>query len=216
MAQWSEQVPVIFDVHRWLDYLRTLPVYFSLLTLAAGIIYAFFGRSVFRLLVMVNVAAGVWAIIWPMLVEFQYGRLISIGVGILAGLLAWPMFKAAVAITAGAVGAWAAVQLWVVLGLGTQYWYVGLVIGAVLAAAMAIWLLAPVIIVATALQGSAMAVVSAAALAQRLGLDGQYVNRLLAYPRRVGIAILVLAAIGLVFQIGSTPQAGKSKELTKQ
>jgi hypothetical protein len=138
--------------------------------------------------------------------------IITAGLAVVFGLLAWPLFKFAVAISSGLVGA---TLVWHVVSLYERwayYWPAFVVVGFLVFAILGWFLLKAMIIVVTAAQGAAMIILSLVVLAQRSGLLVGSMWTKVDEPGAVHLAVLILTVLGILYQIGFAEGRGKKSE----
>jgi len=136
-----------------------------------------------------------------------------IGMGAFCGLLAWPVFKFGVAMMFGLTGVSLVMQLtsgWNQLASYSP-WFAG--VSFLVFALLGWFLLKAAVIIFTAGEGSVMIVLSLFILVSRAGLDLRNIPWInLDRPGVINLAILVLAILGILYQLGlSERQAGEKK-----
>ena len=182
-----------------------------LLTIAAGIIFLLYGKSLFRWIIIINAMILAGWVGWRIGLSFNRPWLVAIGLALVWGILAWPLFKFGVAILCGLAGMVFAMQIATLFDRGPIYAPVFAIAGFVVFAVLGWLLLMGAITIFTAMEGSAMIIVSAVILAQRAGILP------LLTPDRMGIiraAIIILGIIGILYQFGFTSRHIKATPST--
>lgn len=187
----------------WIEQLRQLPTPALVLMIGAGVIFLLYGRSLFRGILILNaILFGAW-LGWQIGQTTQYPYIITIGIAIVLGILAWPLFKVAVAILSGLTGA---TMVWQVVSLYERTAYYGpvlVIVGFLVFAVLGWFLLKATITVVTAVQGAGMILFSLVVLAQRAGLlEGGWMQ--VDKPGAIHLAVVILAILGILYQIGHT------------
>jgi hypothetical protein len=193
------------------EQIRQLPSPTLILMIGAGVLFLLYGRSLFRGLVMINAMIfGAW-LGWRLGGSTQYPYIITIGLAMVLGILAWPMFKLAVAGSSGMMGA---MMVWQVVNLHERLVHYGpvfLVIGFIVFAILGWVLFRAMIIVVTAVQGAGMILLSLVFLLQRAGFFRESSWIQVDRPGAVHLAVLILAAVGILYQVRFAGGKGRDK-----
>lgn len=191
-----------FNWSAWVGQLEQLPTLALILMIGAGIIFLLYGRSLFRGIVILNAMVFGGMLGWQVGQSTAHPYVITIGLAVVFGLLAWPLFKLAVAVSSGLVGA---SLVWQVVSLYEQwayYWPAFVVVGFLVFAILGWFLLKAMITVVTAVQGAAMIILSLVVLAERGGMPAGSLWTKVDEPGVVHLAVLILAVLGILYQIG--------------
>ena len=189
------------DRAEMLDGCRGMDGLLAAVLLVAGAGYLAAGYMLFKLLVVLNVAAlGAWGG-WYVADGFGHPLAgLAVG-GILAGAMAWPAMRYTVALCAGLVGFAVGVAVWRSLGLLDAYAPAGGLIGAVFLSMLSFALFKLSIITFTSVQGAAMLAAGALGLLMKYDAVAEPVERFAdAQPVALPVALLVVAVVGLLFQ----------------
>ena len=184
-----------------LDACRGMDGLLAAVLLVAGAGYLAAGYMLFKLLVVLNVAAlGAWGG-WYVADGFGHPLAgLAVG-GILAGAMAWPAMRYTVALCAGLVGFAVGVAVWRSLGLLDAYAPAGGMIGAVFLSMLSFALFKLSIITFTSVQGAAMVAAGALGLLMKYDAVAEPVRRFSdGQPVALPVALLVVAVVGLLFQ----------------
>jgi hypothetical protein len=126
------------------------------LMIIMGIVYLLFGFQLYRVLVMVN-ALAVGAIVGGALGERSGAEIpCAIAGGVLAGAVAWPCTKYAVAVMGAMFGAMVAATLWRLAGQEARFTWAGAMTGAVAGGLLCFIVFHYCVMAYTSLQGATM------------------------------------------------------------
>jgi len=184
----------------WFDLIRSLPVTVNILILGAGLIFLTYGRAVFRMALILNAALIAGYVGWYLGLLVDRPRLVAALLALAFAILAWPMFKIAVACTAGLLGTIFLVAAFSLVTQRVEYMVIAVAAGFICFAVLGWYLINPAVVGFTALQGSAMLVLGGLALIERTTTI-IVVSR---WPDRapwVLMVILALAVVGALFQL---------------
>lgn len=198
------------DSQEMLDASRGMDGILAAVLLVLGAGYLAAGYMLAKLLVVLNVAAlGAWG-------GWYAGNLIGIplpglAVGaVLAGAVAWPAMRYAVALCAGVVGFAVGVAVWRSLGLLDAYAPAGGLVGAVFLSMLSFVLFKLSVMAFTSLQGTAMLAAGTLGLLMKYDGVAEPVRGFTeARPLVLPVALLVVAVVGLLFQQHSYRNEGK-------
>jgi hypothetical protein len=202
----------VFNWSSWVGQLEQLPPLALILMIAAGIIFLLYGRSLFRWIVIINAIVLGGTLGWQVGQSTAYPYIVAIGLAVVFGLLGWPLFKFAIAVSSGLVGA---TLVWQVVSLYERwayYWPAFVVVGFLVFAILGWFLLKAMIIVVTSVQGAAMIILSLVVLAQRGGILVGSIWTQVDEPGAVHLAVLILAVLGVLYQIGFAEGGAKKAE----
>lgn len=129
---------------------------FAALMIIMGIVYLLFGFQLYRMLVLTN-AIAVGAIVAGAIGE-KSGAMVpcAIAGGVLAGAVAWPATKYAVAVMGGFYGALVAATLWRLAGQEARFTWAGAMTGAVAGGLLCFIVFHYCVMAYTSLQGATM------------------------------------------------------------
>ena len=189
------------DRGEMLDGCRATDGLLAAVLLVAGAGYLVAGYTLFKLLVVLNVAAlGAWG---GWYVGRGFGQpLAGSAVGaILAGAAAWPAMRYTVALCAALIGFAAGVAVWRSLGLLDAYAPAGGLVGAVFLSMLSFVLFKLSIITFTSLQGAVMLAAGALGLLMKYDAVAAPIRRWTdQQPVVLPVALLVVAVVGVLFQ----------------
>lgn len=205
-----------FQLLNWIDYLGTLPIVLVLLTLAGGMIFLMYGKILFKVIVMIHAAVVAGYFGWMLGMNMNKPWIFAAGFALIFGILAWPMLKVAVAGISGMVGAAMVLQLLVFWPAAARFGQIIAAVSFIVCAALGWFLLMPAVVVFTAVEGSAMVVLSALTLVSRTGLTSANL-RWFVFDKSwmVIFLILVLAATGVTYQMGFREKTNTGEKTQK-
>ncbi len=216
-AAWYTPYADKLEIIYWIDQLRSLPSLALFLCLTAGVLFLLYGRSSFRLIIILNAMAIAWRLGWVLGEQIHRPVLSAIGLAVIFGLLAWPMFKFGVAVFFGLIGTVLLSHLSNFFGIGQPYQLIISAVGFLGFAILGWFLLMGAVIFFTAFEGASLSILSLTVLLERahvpLGkLPGFTYERL----GLIHLAIVVLAILGLFYQIGFADKADKTDGESKE
>lgn len=207
----ESSIASVFSVSCWLDIIRRQPTGLVLLILAAGIIFLLVGRRAVQLAVILNAAMIGGYLGWQLGIVLEYPKLAAAGAAVVFAILAWPMFKVALALCVGAVGAATVVLVLTALSPDSDYLPIATGVGFICFALLGRFLTNPAIVVFTSLQGSAGIIFASLALLERgPDLATRAFRLVCPYDRWIIVAVFVLALLGATFQSSKKAPAEKS------
>jgi hypothetical protein len=198
-----------FQLVFWIDQLRQFPTLFLILLVAAGLIFLLYGQSAFRVIVIVHAVILAGALGWYLGSATGKPWLFAIGFAAIFGILAWPLFKLAIAVLCGLAGVALVSQVTLLFARGPEFLPITSVLGFILFAVAGFFLIPVAVTVFTALEGAGLILLPLLVIAEKLGMSFQK-TAWLTYDRPgvLHAAILVLALLGMLYQIG---HPGKSQ-----
>jgi MFS family permease len=193
-----------FQLQFLADQLRDSSTAMVLLVLGAGILFLFYGRILFRFIIMINTALLAGALGWQIGTEAGKSPLLfALGFGAVFGLLSWPLFKIVAALLCGLAGTTLIAQIAPILPRGDEFFALYSLAGFVVFSVVGGLLIPFAVTLITALEGSIMTLLSLLTLAQRFGLIHQNAPWIkLTKTGPVHIAVAVLAILGIFYQLG--------------
>jgi len=187
----------------WFEQYRTLPAALVILLLAGGVIFLLYGRTVFRFALAINAGLIAAYLGWHLGGELGYPRAMALGFAAVFALLAWPLFQFAIAGVAGTIGAGLATAIAASFAVGPHYQLAAATLGFVVLAILGWYVVNPVIVGVTAVQGATIVVLSLLALVDKFGGLIRNVPQLVAEkPAWTWAFILAMAVIGVAYQSG--------------
>ena len=207
-----------FQLVFWIDQVRSCPTLFLILLVAAGLIFLLYGQSAFRVIVMVHAVVLAGALGWQLGSAAGRPWLFALGFAVIFGILAWPLFKFGIAVLCGLVGAALVSQITLLFPRGPEYLPVTGILGFLLFAVAGFFLIPIAVMIFTSLEGAGLILLPLLVIAERLGMSFQKTAWLtFDRPGVLHAAILILAGLGMVYQIGfaKTPHKAASPEKTQ-
>jgi hypothetical protein len=166
-----------------------------------GIIYLLYGYYIFRGLVLLNAGffgAYIGGRVGEKAGSMPAGALMG---GFIAGALAWPFMKYAVALMGGAFGAMLGASTWRAIGLQPDMCWAGSLIGLVAFGLLSFILFRVSVMMFTSLQGAVMMIIGVLSLAYKYkDFAPKVTEHMTVQPFLLPLAILVPAILGLVYQ----------------
>ncbi len=192
-----------FQLLNWIDYLGTLPIILVILSLASGMIFLMYGKMLFKVIVMIHAAVAAGYFGWMLGMNTNKPWIFAIGFALIFGILAWPMLKVAVAGISGMVGATLILQFLIFIPGAARFGQIIAAVSFVTFAILGWFLLMPAVVIFTAIEGSAMVILSTLTLIDRTGLTSANL-RWFVFDKSgpVIFFILLLAAAGVAYQMG--------------
>lgn len=193
-----------------LDSLLALSPVVATGLLFVGLVYLLWGWRAFKILVGLHAAA--LGAIAGLLVVVELGLpaywwIAMLCGGVLAGVLAWPLMKFFVALTAGVVGAAYGYAIFeqVVLSAGKSGWapyaWIGGLAGSILAAGLAFGIFRLCVMIVTAMQGAGMFLAGVLGLLLKLPSVGEPLREKLSqFPPTFVLGVLAVGAAGFAVQ----------------
>jgi hypothetical protein len=199
-----------FQLIFWINQLRSFPTLLLILLIAAGVILLLYGQSTFRVIVILHAVLLAGALGWQLGSAMNRPGLVALGFAVVFGILAWPLLKLGVAVLCGLAGVALMTQIVLLFPRGPEFLPYAGVIGFIVFAMIG-WLLVPIAVtVFTALEGSTFILLSLLVLAERLGMSFQKTAWLtFDRPGVLHAAILLLAALGMLYQMGFAHHSAK-------
>jgi len=199
LLQWDQ-----LHLDWWLAQVRTFPTLTVVLILTAGLVILLFGRMIFRVVIVLNAMLLAGYAGWELGRQINRPWLAAVGLAVVFGLLAWPLFKFGVAGLTGTLGSALVTQIGSLFPRAAPYWLIISAAGFVLFSVLSWFLLMIAVTVFTSLEGATFMVVAAQVLTERAGmvipsLPEGFAGGLL--PTH--FAILILAVLGIVYQVGA-------------
>ena len=198
-----------FDQTELVLLCREMDEVLAAVLLAAGVVYALFGRSYGRYLGCLNVAAlGVWAGWWV-------GRQVDATVGGMAvggavgAAIAWPWPRPTLAATGGLVGFVVGCGVWRSLGMLDAYAPAGGAVGAVFLFMLAFVRLGFSVTVQTATLGAALGVAGLAGLLLKYPeFDGPVTHYTASQPVVMPVTLFAVAVVAAFYQQSTAKPEG--------
>lgn len=184
-----------------ISWCQTLGPGVAALAIILGIVYLLFGFNLFRWLVVLNAACLGLAV--GLMLGDKTGGKIPLGVvgAVLAGAVAWPTMKWAVAIMGGTFGALVGATVWRMVDLDPSYTWSGAMIGLVVFGLLCFILFRGCVMMYTSLQGAVMLIfgilsllLKAQDLAPKLG------TYLTGRPFLLPMAVFIPTVVGMMYQ----------------
>lgn len=191
-----------FQMLYWYDLISSLPMAALVLIFLSGILFLFYGKSIFKWIVILHFAGIGFYLGW--LLATNHGRewIFATGFGLLAGILAWPLLRFAVAILCGFMGLAFASQISLLFIKARQILSV-LYLTAFIAFAILGWfLLIPAVILFTSIEGAILAILAGLAIAERFGVIENARWVVFGRTSLLLFFILALTILGLFYQLG--------------
>ena len=208
-----------------LDTLQSMHVLHGILLALAGLLYLLIGWRIFKVLVILN--AAIFGAMLGGMLTMELGQEGYWWIGVLLGacvlgLMAWPLMKLFVALFGGAIGAGIGFTLFqqIVLGMGRGelmlYAWAGAVAGAIVLGLLALMVFQAGVMIATALQGSAMLICGLLSLLFKFDSLRERLSDYLREHRPVLLLIIVgVGLAGLAVQVASAGRHKKQKNQEK-
>ncbi len=196
-----------FQLLYWYDLINTLPIAVIILILLSGVLLLFHGKSIFKWIVILN-AAGMGAYIgWSVGLIHNRPVLFAIGLGVVVGILAWPLLRLAVALLCGIIGIAVFTQIVFVLPRLASIQPMINLAGFIIFAILGWFLLIPAVILFTSIEGAGMIILAGIAILERMGIveNGRWI--VFGKTNTMIFFVLGLAMLGLIYQLG----VGESK-----
>ncbi|MBI5724102.1 MAG: DUF4203 domain-containing protein [Planctomycetes bacterium] len=194
-----------------IGFIRGIEPLQAALLAACGVIYLLYGWKAFKALVIVNAAILGAAAGALLAVKFQHQDLWLYAAGggaALAGLLAWPFMRLAVALMGGLAGAIFGRQIFIqavtILERPEllQYSWAGCIVAGLIFSLLAFMVFRLVVIILTSFQGGGMIFCGLAAMMLRIPeLSDKVGPELRNNVNLVPIAIIAIAACGFLYQL---------------
>lgn len=203
---WPSQWPLQGDLlHRASDMGPAVATAFVIM----GIIYLLFGVQIYKPLMAIN-ACLFGAYIGACLGNKADSALTGAIIGsLVAGLVAWPMLKYAVAVMGGLCGAGIGSSVWLTIGQDPRFAWAGALIGLAVLGMLSFILFRGSIILFMSVQGATMLVFGVLSLAYKYPAMAQSMGSTFkSQPLLLPIAIALPMICGLIFQ--QTKYGGKS------
>jgi hypothetical protein len=199
-----------FQLVFWIDQLRSCPTLFLILLVAAGLIFLLHGQGMFRVIVILHAVILAGFLGWQLGSATSRPWLFALGFAVVFGILAWPLFKFGIAVLCGVVGAALVSQITLLFPRGPEYLPVTSVLGFLLFAVAGFFLIPIAVTIFTSLEGAALILLPLLVIAERLGMSFQKTAWLtFDRPGVLHAAILILAGLGMVYQIGFAEKTHK-------
>jgi hypothetical protein len=206
-----------FHLLYWVEQLRTLPTITLVLALVGGILCLLYGRSLFRMIIILNAMILAGWLGWTLGGQINHPLLCGVGLAVIFGLLAWPMFKLGIAVFFGLIGIGLLAWLASLFPIGQQYWPIVAAAGFLVFALLGWFLLMPAVILFTALEGAGLSILTLLVLGERLKLPLDKIPHIaLDRPSLVHLAVLILAVLGIFHQMGLAEGKGQKENDSAQ
>ena len=213
------------NLHELLGTLQSMHALHGILLILAGLVYLIVGWRIFKVLVILN--AVIFGAMLGGMITMEIGREPAWWAGaflgaVAVGLLAGPLMKLFVVMSAGAIGAYIALTLFqqIVLGIGRDdlliYGWAAGAAGAIVLGTLSISLFRTGVMVATALQGGAMLVCGLLTLLFKSDFYSETMSDYLLEHRPVLMLIVIgVGLAGVAIQIASAERHKKRKNQKK-
>jgi hypothetical protein len=193
-AHWPAQADL-------LNWCQTMGPGEAAVLVMGGIIYLLSGSYIFRGLVVLNAGffgAYVGGRIGEKAGSMFAGALMG---GFIAGALAWPFMKYAVALMGGVFGALLGTSIWRAIGLQPEMCWAGALMGLIGFGLLSFILFRTSVMMFTSLQGAVMLIFGILALAYKYkDFAPKVTEHMTVRPFLLPLAIFVPAILGLVYQ----------------
>lgn len=197
-----------------LKFAQTMGPGLAALLIIMGIVYLLFGFQLYRILVLVNSAAVGFIIGGAVGDKSGASMPVAIAGGVLAGALAWPMTKYAVAVMGGLFGALVAATLWRLCGQDPRFTWAGAMTGLVGGGLICFIVFNGCVMMYMSLQGSAMLIFGILGLLLKYQEIAPGVGSYLSLkPFVLPLFVFIPTVLGTMFQQhGATPAAPVAKK----
>ena len=140
--------------------------------------------------------------------------LFALGFAVVLGILAWPLFKLAIAVLCGLAGVALVSQVTLLFPRGPEFLPLAGVLGFILFAVAGFFLIPIAVTVFTALEGAGLILLPLLVIAGKLGMSFQKTAWLtFDRPGIIHAAILILALLGMLYQIsGANPNPPRPRK----
>lgn len=171
------------------------------LLILAGVVYLLFGYSMFKYLVLLN-AAAVGALVGAAIGDRSAAALPGAVVGaVLAGAMAWPMMKYAVALMGGTFGALLAATIWRAAGLEPGYAWAGAMTGLASGGLLCFIIFRGCVMTYTSMQGAVMLILGLLGLLFKYQELAPSIGRYISIkPSLLPMCIFVPTIAGIMYQ----------------
>lgn len=196
-----------------LKFAQTMGPGLAALLIIVGIVYLLFGFQLYRTLVLVN--AGVVGFVVGLIVGERVGASVpcAIAGGVLAGAVAWPTTKYAMAVMGGLFGALVAATVWRLAGQDPHFTWAGALTGLVGGGLLCFIVFNGCVMAYTSLQGATMLIFGILGLLLKYqDLAPKVGSYLTLKPFVLPLFVFIPTVLGTMFQQhGAAPVAGGGK-----
>ena len=191
-----------------LKFSQTMGPGLAALMIIMGIVYLLFGFQLYRVLVLLN-AAVIGCVVGNAIGENQGAAIpCAIAGGVLAGAIAWPTTKYAVAVMGGLFGALVAATLWRLAGQDAHFTWAGAMTGMVAGGLLCFIIFNACVMAYMSLQGSTMLIFGILGLLMKYqDLAPKVGGYLSVKPFVLPLFVLIPTVLGAMFQHGSSGPA---------